>query len=385
MKIIINIFKLIVIFILLSIPIFLHNTKYNIKDVKSTSYSVNISPCGNIHFNKIPKTCITLDSNWNDMLYALNLEKNIIASGYSKNIYNGFYHQLNIDSKLNKEKFIFLGENNICFDKELLYHLNANVHHIDPMRLVRIKGWNDNDIKEISKNVGPFFANRFSRDAKYVDNDYKFYSIQELLSKMGRVYKKSNKTNEINAFINKFVESIKSKLPPIDKRPTVALIYYGKKGITPYGINNGFGQKQYVDLGVIDIFKKYNIKTYGENASSNARFDIEGLLKLNPDIIILPFGIYSIENKTHGTAIAYKELMDLRDDPIGKRLNAVKNNKIYLGGTPLQGPIFYIFQLEMAAKQIYPEIFGKYHENNIYIKKDQLFSRKDLEKILKEN
>ena len=74
--------------------------------------------------------------------------------------------------------------------------------------------------------------------------------------------------------------------------------------------------------------------------------------------------------------------MTLKDDPIGQKLSAFKNNKVFPGGVFMQGPIFYCFQLEMAAKQIYPHIFGEYNTDNNYSEKEQLFSRGELSKIL---
>ena len=53
-----------------------------------------------------------------------------------------------------------------------------------------------------------------------------------------------------------------------------------------------------------------------------------------------------------------------------------------VGGTPLQGPIDNLFQIEMAAKQIYPEIFGEYHDNQQYAPEEQLFDRARVAAIL---
>lgn len=48
----------------------------------------------------------------------------------------------------------------------------------------------------------------------------------------------------------------------------------------------------------------------------------------------------------------------------------------------MQGPIFYCFQLEMAAKQIYPHLFGEYRQDNAYPEDEQLFSRAELAAII---
>jgi len=41
----------------------------------------------------------------------------------------------------------------------------------------------------------------------------------------------------------------------------------------------------------------------------------------------------------------------------------------------LQGPVFLLFQIEMAAKQIYPDSFGSYRDDQSYPPAEQLFDR----------
>lgn len=48
----------------------------------------------------------------------------------------------------------------------------------------------------------------------------------------------------------------------------------------------------------------------------------------------------------------------LRGDAVGGRLSAVANNRVYASGMRYQGPIMNLFQLEMTAKQLYPDVFG---------------------------
>lgn len=196
-------------------------------------------------------------------------------------------------------------------------------------------------------------------------------------------------------FTNKLIKNIQEKLPPKEKRPKVALIIFGKGKCTLFDLNSpGFGQAQYRAVGAIDAFENLNYSSYigsstleGLRKSNNQRgtaltLDLESLVKINPDVIIIQFGIYSLENPNHHTFSSLKELYSLRNDPLGMKINAVKNNKLFPGGTPLQGPLTYIFQIEMAAKQIYPEIFGKWNPEHKYPKNEQLFDRKELKRII---
>lgn len=55
---------------------------------------------------------------------------------------------------------------------------------------------------------------------------------------------------------------------------------------------------------------------------------------------------------------AYGLTQNLRDDPVASQLSAVQNDRVYVQGTRWQGPLMNLFQLEMTAKQVYPEQFG---------------------------
>jgi hypothetical protein len=50
----------------------------------------------------------------------------------------------------------------------------------------------------------------------------------------------------------------------------------------------------------------------------------------------------------------------LREDPLGRELTAVQNDRLYASGTSFQGPLTNLLQLEMTAKQLYPEQFGEW-------------------------
>jgi hypothetical protein len=43
---------------------------------------------------------------------------------------------------------------------------------------------------------------------------------------------------------------------------------------------------------------------------------------------------------------------------VGGALLAIQEGRFYPGGNPVQGPLANRFQLEMTAKQLYPEQFG---------------------------
>ena len=97
---------------------------------------------------------------------------------------------------------------------------------------------------------------------------------------------------------------------------------------------------------------------------------------VDPDVLIVPFAVVSGMHKN------FDSLLKLKTDPLGSRLKAIKTGRVYPGGTPLQGPISLMFQTEMAAKQIYPDLFGPYHDDQKYTKDEQLFDRDRVAAIL---
>jgi len=350
-----------------------------------TPYTVTMSPMGEVRFPRPPQRVITGDANYNDMMVALGCGDRVIAGQQVKNFYNGFYAQLP-GVKFDAEKIQSLttgtsggGTGAGGFDKELLYTLKANVHHIDPLQMISGGKWTTADIEEITKNVGPFFANRYSRDNSYSGKEpYEFYTVWELADKVAQVYRRPERVVKLKAISDALVQKIQAKLPPPDKRPLVGLIHYGTGRITTYSMNRGgFGQAQYAAVGARDAFEGKNISSYGDAGGRGTALDLEGLIAINPDIIIMPFAF-------GGTGhTAFEELLKLKEDPLGQRLRALKNDHAYPGGTALQGPVFFIFQIEMAAKQIYPEIFGRFREDQNYPPEECLFDREAVAKILR--
>jgi len=50
----------------------------------------------------------------------------------------------------------------------------------------------------------------------------------------------------------------------------------------------------------------------------------------------------------------------LESHSAGQTLSAVENDRVYPAGMRYQGPIMNLFQIEMGAKQLYPDVFGEW-------------------------
>lgn len=359
--------------------------KKNGTSAKSGGYVVSMSPMGAVRFEHEPRRIVTQDANYNDILAAVRREEGLIATGYPGNFFDGFYAQLpGVRVSLDPQRLTYLSAAGGMFDKELLYTLRAEVHHIDPLQLARTRGWSRADVEEIARNVGPFFANRYSRENNYPGSEpYEYYTAWELADKVAQVYRQPQRIARLKKVYDKLVHDIAARLPPPDKRPRIGLVFYSKGRFTPYSMTRGgFGQAQYRDVGARDAFARIQATTYGGGGGTGVALDAEGLLALDPDVLIVPFAIYPA-SQSATSRNSYEELLKLKNDSLAQRLTAFRNGRVYPGGTPLQGPIFYLFQIEMAAKQIYPEIFGPYRGDQQYPPREQLFDRVRVANILK--
>lgn len=342
------------------------------------TYSVTMSPMGTVTFSHIPKRIVTLDANYNDMLVALGRPQHLVATGYANNRYDGFYQELSLgDAVIDYDQIFYLcNGSESLFDKEVLYALHADVHHIDPLQLAKSRGWSEADVEEVSRNVAPFFANRYSRTNDYSGpHQYDYYTVWELSDKVSQVYRQSQRIARLKEVYDQMLGAIRAKLPPPDRRPRVGLVMYSETGFLPYTMAAGFGAEQYRAVGAVDAFGDVPHMTFKEHGGG-ARLDLEGMLSIDPDVLITPFAVLPGMRPNHD------RLLTLRSDALGKRLKAVRNNHVYPGGTPLQGPLFLLFQVEMAAKQIYPERFGQYRDDQLYPNGEQLFDRARVADIL---
>jgi iron complex transport system substrate-binding protein len=110
----------------------------------------------------------------------------------------------------------------------------------------------------------------------------------------------------------------------------------------------GYEMKQYRDLGINDAFAGVETGEFGET-------DWEGLLEVDPEIIVFHWGVTYPTEQFRERFVAPMEDSEFADD-----LTAVREGNLYPGGTAEQGPIVNLFQTEMLAQQQYPEQFGAF-------------------------
>jgi len=343
---------------------------------EDSSYSVTMAPMGTVTFDSVPESAAVYDDIWADMMIALGQQDGVVSLGWPDRYYHGFYDQL---PGVSFDSSGLPGMWSDGLDKEQFYELDPDVFHLDPCRFTSFdSGMDSADFEEIRENVAPFFANRFSRahsdppEGQCREN-YQYYTVWELTAKMSQVYQVENRGNALRSIRDEMVSEINDRLPPEEERPTVALVIFNQKEETfgLYELNGpGFAKAHYRPLGAKGAFAGSD-KTYANDYSD---IDLEQMLEVDPDVIIHHWDIEPSER--------FEALLALEDHPVGKELTAIKNDRVYVGGTPMQGPIYNLFQLENAAQQIYPEEFGEFQGATDTPDENKLFDRQRVADII---
>ncbi|WP_231185802.1 ABC transporter substrate-binding protein [Haladaptatus sp. DYF46] len=315
-------------------------------------YSVTMSPMGAVEFETVPKNVLGSSTNYIDIAAALGHRTAVKSTAYPSYTVPSltfFYSRLGIS-----DEWLDFTETG-GYNKETLYELDSDVHFIDPVYLGTLDGWSTSDVQEVEKNIGPVFGNMYSRKHRqppeaYRDS-YRYYTLWELTEKFAAVFRERDRFEELNSIRKALLSDIQSKLPSRNDRPTVGMVYprISENAFYVHKLNQpGYFFSHTRPLEAPDVFADIATDEYGGKL-----VDYEAMLEADPDVIIMNHGIS-----------AYYDVADtkesIRNHSVGSELTAVKNDRLYASGNPRQGPVMNLFQLEMTAKQFYPEQFGEW-------------------------
>ncbi|MEM4782190.1 MAG: ABC transporter substrate-binding protein, partial [Halalkalicoccus sp.] len=258
-------------------------------------YTVELSPVGEVEFEGVPESAMVYSPQYVDMLVAYGHEGAINSINFPENFYTGYYEALEGVAFDPMDVPAVFDQDAGTVDKEFLYELDSDVHLIDPHWFVTFDGWDWDDIDEIEQNVGPFFANRYSRENNFEGDErldaeeYEYYTAWELYGTVADAFRAEERWSALREIRDAMVDEIESGLPPEEERPSVGLVSYWEGEFSPYRIlQPGFGQSQYHPLEPEDVFAESD-RTYSENYE--ATYDFEGLLEFDPDVLIQFSGI----------------------------------------------------------------------------------------------
>jgi ABC-type Fe3+-hydroxamate transport system substrate-binding protein len=336
---------------------------------ESYPYSVTMSPTGTVTFESPPETVFTRLTHHADMAFALGRGDSITAM-HAPEYYDGLWNQF--VERLPGVSLDWTGlYSSWQPEKETLYELDSDVHLADPAWITEQEGWDRSDIEEIAENVSPWFGNSLSDihrepTGEWADG-YEYYGLWEQFELVADAFREQARYEALAAEHEALLSTIESGLPAEPERPTAVMIAAADiEEIYTYTMNNpGFLTAHTRPLAPRDAFEG--------SVESNAVVDFETLLDADPDVILHLGGMEP------NTDIAERRAA-FQGDPVASEISAVKDGRVYAQGARYQGPILNLFQLEMTAKQLYPDIYGEWptYEGGPYPEipaDEQLFDR----------
>lgn len=313
------------------------------------SYTASISPTGEVTFESPPETVFTRLTHHADMAFALGRSDGITAM-HSPDYYDGLWNQF-----VERLPGVSLDWSGLYSswqpDKEKLYELDSDVHLADPAWITRQDAWSREDIDEVAERVAPWFGNSLSDQQQEPPEEwadgYQYYGLWEQFEIVAEAFRERERYEALAEVREELLATIEADLPPEEERPSAIMVAAADiEEIYAYTLSNpGFLTAHTRPLGPRDAFEG--------NVESDTVVDFETILDADPDVILY-LGGFEPETDMPGRRTAFEE------DPVGSEVTAVKNDRIHPQGARYQGPVLNLFQLEMTAKQLYPEAFGEW-------------------------
>jgi iron complex transport system substrate-binding protein len=337
-----------------------------------TEYTVSMEPMGDVTFESVPEDWMAYFSTYGDMAIALGQLDGLNGLIFTDNWPMDFFEALPDVEVSFEDVSQLMGESGI--DKEAFYEMDSDVHLFDPNFIKLLDdNWTDEDFEEIATNVGPIIGNSIRRRGSDW-HDYRYYSLYGAFEKVAEVFKQRERYEALKSVHEDLQSTISSDLPSGEERPTVGLLSvnsdFEKGSFYAYPIHDGNGHKQYRDVGIRGAFDEAIEGSY-------AQWDYEQLLEVDPDILLFQYGFSHVSDEEFET-----RMQKMREDDVGQNLSAVKNDRLYRGGTSYQGPLINLFQTEIAAKQFYPETFGEFRGVGETPEEEQLFDRQKVADVI---
>ncbi|AUV80665.1 ABC transporter substrate-binding protein [Salinigranum rubrum] len=328
-------------------------TETEVRDGTATpadeSYSVRMAPMGTVEFETVPERIFTRLTHLAGMAFALGRGDDVNAM-HAPDYYHALWNQFTprLDGVSVDWKGLY---SSWTPSKEKLYELDSDVHLADPAGIFALDKWDMGDVREVDENLGPWFGNCYSDThqeppAEWAEA-YEYYDLWEMFERVASVFREEARYEALAAVRADVLATIEADLPDAGERPTALMA--GASDITNPWVykteSPGFLNAHIRPLGAREAL--------GSDVDSGVKIDMEAMLEADPDVIFVLGGMSPSMDVT-----AVRETLE--DHSVGSRLSAVRNGRVYAQGARYQGPILNLFQLEMTAKQLYPERFGEW-------------------------
>jgi len=316
---------------------------------ESGPYIVSMAPMGEVEFEAVPGSIFTRLTHLAGMAFALGRGNDVNAM-HAPDYYDALWNQFT--PRLPGVSLDWSGLYSSWEpSKEKLYELDSDIHLADPASVFALGSWNMADVEEVREGIGPWFGNHFSDthaepSSEWAD-DYEYYGLWEMFGKVAQVFREGERYEALAAVRADLLGTIEADLPPESERPTALLA--GMSDVeNPWVYRTdipGFLAAHVRPLGAREAL--------GDDVDSGSQIDMEGLLAADPDVVFALGGMHP------GTDVAGIRSA-LADHSVGSQVTAVRNDRVYAQGARYQGPVLNLFQIEMTAKQLYPDVFGEW-------------------------
>jgi len=328
------------------------------RNAQQARYGSCLDPTGCVTFDASPDTWVSYQYGYGDMGVALGKTDGYLATNRPENYPAFFYDELP-DLSFDPSGLTDINGG----DKELFFELDPDLLLMDPNNALARFGWSREDVAELEREVAPFFGHFNRRYGYGFQEQYDVKSLLETFEAVAGLFGEQDRYEAIAAVHEDVRKTVESTLPTESERPTIGLLGGGSDPedgsfALLSALGEGYGRKQYRDLGVRDV-----LSTVDTGDSPWHETDAEGLLELDPDVLVVHWTIHMDDQ-----AFDEEFVTPLREGEVTSELRAVANDRVYRGGAAEQGPLINLFQTELAAEQLYPEPFGD----------DPLFSRERL-------
>jgi iron complex transport system substrate-binding protein len=312
-----------------------------------TGYTVSMAPVGEVAFDAVPETWLAYTGDYADMGVALGHGDGLAAIGVRERFGTHYYDELpGVDVDADALTQLWTDGTG----KEIFYEVDADVHVVDPNFAINRLGWDEADVAEVAENVAPFLGNTGFTQV-YDWHDYRYYSLFEAFEVMADLFQERERYEAFVDLHETVRAEIRSRLPATT--PELAVLYPAgvpPDSFWPYRIGAGTASRQWRELGAADALAANGVT---DAQAGGGTIDYETLLDIDPDAIAV-----RLQGQVSDAYVRENVIDHLRDHDVASRLTAVQEGRVFYGGLTYQGPIIYLFQLEAAARGLYPEDFG---------------------------
>lgn len=331
-------------------------------EAQSQSYSVTMTPVGEVEFDSVPETIAVYMSGYADMLVALGHGDAIASIGQKSRYHTDGYAELDGVS-VDKSQMVDLVDQGVS--RETLLSIGADLHLIDPNWLTNVFEMNSEDVQFLEERAGPFLGNTIFRrtDAWH---DYDYYTMYGAFEKVAQAVQETERYEAFSAFHDDFVARIGEDVP--SEGPRAALVWGGSNeptSFSPYHLSGeGANKKSFHDLNVQDAIADSDVEAL--STGSRSKIDYETLLDLDPEALFVRGHEDKTREEFENTVVSF-----MQNHETASRITAVEEGAVYRGGPIYLGPIQHLFLTERFATQLYPERF-----------EGELFDRDELATII---